>query len=79
MKNILFYFEYIILTLIIGSCILIATIIDIVVKVFAAIVYLFILLELFSNYSLRRDITVNLSRNYIFLVENGVQWIIIHL
>ena len=79
MKNILFYFEYIILTLIIGSCILIATIIDIVVKVFSAIVYLFILLEPFSNYSLRRDITVNLSRNYIFLVENGVQWIIIHL
>jgi hypothetical protein len=42
MKNILFYFEYIILTLIIGSCILIATIIDIVVKAFSAIVYLFI-------------------------------------
>ncbi len=42
MKNILFYFEYIILTLIIGLCILIATIIDVIVKIFSAIVYLFI-------------------------------------
>ena len=42
MKNILFYFEYIILTLIIGLCILIASIIDVIVKIFSAIVYLFI-------------------------------------
>lgn len=42
MKNILFYFESIILTLIIGLCILIATIIDVIVKIFSAIVYLFI-------------------------------------
>ena len=42
MKNILFYFEYIILTLIIGTCILFAAVIDTAIKVFSAIVYLII-------------------------------------
>lgn len=42
MKNFLFYFEYIILALVLGLCILIAAVTDVVIKVFSAIVYLFI-------------------------------------